>query len=404
MAHAEERPMYKGYLSVIALLLIALTSACSAGGDAGAQLQSGESQSALGTTESCQTLAADKVLTGGGSFTTDRAYNHSTCASGFLLDLNNLGAVYRGGTLAAYADRAPTDQATCEKLQMRVYAWKRESNGTLTFLGGAFPNGRWLTNAFGKQYCQTPSVMLEQRFPGYVTGGNYRLAMRAHSLDAQGAVVRQRIFFRTLKKRTPVLPGHVADDAVLSLNRLPTSGIPLNLNSVWARKSGWTGSSPLCRDLGLKLAFEKVTVPAYVKLGATEQVVRDRLTKEESIYNLLCNTPLASSAQQANLRRNRERQRSNSRQGGADARRALGGVARQGALHMRHAVQRGGSVPEQRRAALRHGRAQRAVPQLHSNDIGDGKPAEHYVRAGRYADQRAQLHRRSDDYRQRHLQ
>jgi hypothetical protein len=290
--------MYKAYLSVIALLLIALTSSCSAGGDAAAQSQSGESQSALGTTESCQTLAADKVLTGGGSFTTDRAYNHSTCASGFLLDLNNLGAVYRGGTLAAYADRAPTDQATCEKLQMRVYAWKRESNGTLTFLGGAFPNGRWLSDAFGKQYCQTPSVMLEQRFPGYVAGGNYRLAMRAHSLDAQGAVVRQRIFFRTLKKGTPVLPGHVADDAVLSLNRLPTSGIPLNLNSVWARKSGWTGSSPLCRDLGLKLAFEKVTVPAYVKLGATEQVVRDRLTKEESIYNLLCNTPLATSAQQ----------------------------------------------------------------------------------------------------------
>lgn len=244
----------------------------------------GEVGQELGSGDACPTAAPDLTVTGGGSVTSGRTYDHSGCWAGYLVDIRDYDPG-NTGTLAYYADTVPTTEQGCKDLQMRVYAWKRNAKGTMTYLGGRFPRGAWVTNRSGAQFCEVPWVHVERSIPGFkADGGDYRLGMRAQDLDGAGNMRRRRIFFETVKKRDMV-----AERAALrqEIANAAAGTVISKIRNAWATRS--TGAHQIqCRNLQLVRSMHEFSKASFVKAGAAGATIDAARSAIDAMYGALC--------------------------------------------------------------------------------------------------------------------
>lgn len=243
----------------------------------------GEIAEALGSGDQCPTTTADFTINGSGSVTSSRTYDHSGCFQGYLVDINKYDP-QNAGSFAYYAETEPTNQNACINTQMRVYAWKRNTDGTTTFLGGTFPKGQWVTNRAGQSGCIVPRVNIED-IPGFVAdGSNYRLGMRAQDLLAT-TDGRKSIYFETVVREDPAARRASLRQEIASA---PAGTIvPRIHNAFQLRTNG--AQEVECRLITLTRSLYDFSKPSFQKAGASDAAIfaaRNALSSIESAFCL----------------------------------------------------------------------------------------------------------------------
>jgi hypothetical protein len=168
--------------------LVMLSAACSGAEGFDEELDTLEAE--LSQNEQCQTAAADA------SFVSDfdpavsspTSYGSASCAGGHLVDVTN----YNDFSATHMKNRVgiglatPTSEAECERLRVGTYVWRKNSNGSTTFMGSKWRWAQWVEepglcdpNGCATFWvCQMPNIALTSQF-GLATGSNYRVASSA---------------------------------------------------------------------------------------------------------------------------------------------------------------------------------------------------------------------------------
>lgn len=246
------------------------------------------------TNEDCDTVAPDRTLEGGGTVNTTRSYNHTGCASAYLLDLNRYSAANTAGTLVAYADEIPTTRAECEKLELRVYVWRRAQNGSSEYVGNTSEPGRWVADPWGEEYCEAPAVRVEDEIEGYAPGSNYRFGLRAQTLDAAGSVQRRELYFETMTLERPRL----ARDVIADLERVSDlfAAQPQGRVDPVAAELFGSGDGVFCRHMDVELSLYELVFPTLTDLGANAETITSYLEAERTAHEFMCEVEFPSAS------------------------------------------------------------------------------------------------------------
>ena len=253
----------------------------------------------LSSNEQCDTLSPNASFNKSGVLRTSRSYGHSACFDGFMLNVNKYSARNTDGTRISYGDTAPTTQAACEGTQVRVYLWKRNSDGTTTYLGNKIKNGTWLTDApSGQARCGLPSVLVDREYPAYVAGGDYRFALRASQATATSYDLRQ-IFIEAEAGDFDLTAARQMDSLAKILDDIKRSLQGVN-GAVSGAFVGPAGVRVLeCRLLNLELSAMKIMEPSFVRVGGSAATVTRRSTTLDALYQAYCvrNDPMGMNFQ-----------------------------------------------------------------------------------------------------------
>ena len=123
-----------------------------------------------------------------------------------MVDVNNYSAGDLG-SLVSYASAAPTNADECARTSLRVYVWRREANGTRTFVDNVIRRGSWVPDGFGGNHCAVPNVDVTTTFPAITRGGNYRFGLRASVLPASTeAEVFKQVYIEVTPQLSKVKP------------------------------------------------------------------------------------------------------------------------------------------------------------------------------------------------------
>lgn len=153
-------------------------------GEMSDDLELAQDEQALSNGESCNTIAAHRTTTGEfTAFTTTSNYNPAGCHDGYLIDANDYDSVHHGGRhYLGHADPVTTP-AECAKQRIGLYVWKRNSNGSTTFLGSKWRWGSWLDNGICYNAID-PTVDFGIGVSD--TTVDYRFALSARTYDTAG--------------------------------------------------------------------------------------------------------------------------------------------------------------------------------------------------------------------------
>jgi hypothetical protein len=269
--------------------LAPLGGGCDGNPDTGARSAPVEAVGApLSSGEQCDTRAADVVFNGSGSIRSPAVYGRSQCFDGYLIDVNNYSARNTEGTRVSYGRVAPTTQAGCQNIRIRAFAWRKNSDGTTTFLTNVVKTGVWLTDApSGAGRCSIPSTLLERDIPGYAPGASYRLAVRAEQITPYE---RQEVFVETQQPFIPLTPAEQFDEAGIvleNINSQTPGSIDPNVRAVYSTP-GSARANMECRLMQLELSALRVMEPSFVRAGATAATVTRRTTTMDAIYQGHC--------------------------------------------------------------------------------------------------------------------
>lgn len=140
---------------------------------------------ALSSSEQCDTVNAHRTTTGEpNEFTTGSNYNPQGCYKAYLIDaIDYDGTIPQGAHNFRHAV-TPTTKSACEKQRMMAYVWKKNSNGSTTYIGAKSIWGTWTAgNSSCYNLIQMPDV--------FGIGGNgatvdYRFALSARTHDVAG--------------------------------------------------------------------------------------------------------------------------------------------------------------------------------------------------------------------------
>jgi len=245
-------------------------------------------EAALSSGEQCGTLSPDATLNGGGAVRSSTVYGRSQCFDGYLVDLNNYSPRYTEGTRVTYGRVAPTTQAACENIEVRAYIWRKNSNGTATYMTNQVKRGVWLTDSVsGVGRCSTPSILLERDIPGYAPGGSYRLALRGAQITPY---VRQEVYVETQMPYIPVAPAHALDSLAVVQENLHSqigSSIDPVIQTVYSTP-GSARANIECRMMQLEVSALKVMEPQFVRAGASSATVALRTSTVDAVYQGHC--------------------------------------------------------------------------------------------------------------------
>jgi len=271
------------------------------------QPQVAEVRSALGSTEaSCMTGPAAATISGTGEVRSGTNYNPSGgCFRAYVVDVNNYSAGGLG-SLVSYGSAAPTNADECTRTSLRVYVWRRDANGTATFIDNVIRRGTWVADGFGGNHCAVPNVDVKRTFPTITRGGNYRFGLRASVLPPTGSTVAE-VFKQIYVEVTPPLGQLKAADYIARLGQyaatLPASGgaIDPGVTRVWAGRSFPAGVKGLmCRTMKLQLTLMRQNDFSLKRLIQSDQgaAVDRRTTSAEQIRALICD-PLPAGVTEA---------------------------------------------------------------------------------------------------------
>lgn len=174
--------------------VVMLAAAC---GAADESVEFGTSEEALSDSENCDTAPADAVHSGSLllNVTSPSSYGSSNCVKGYLVDINDyvdyegsLGAQNFLGNSARMIDVAnPQSESECERLRVGAYVWRKNSNGSTTFVGGKNLWANWEPvwvycdeqgNCHNTYGCRLPEVYFNDHF-SMNEGDNYRVGVSA---------------------------------------------------------------------------------------------------------------------------------------------------------------------------------------------------------------------------------
>jgi hypothetical protein len=156
----------------------------------------GDQALGLGENEQCQTLPADATIRRGYSQTviSPNRYHHPTCWNGYIVDLDDVNfftGLGRFGEVISFSDNSkrPTDEQTCESLELNVFAWEKTDTEPL-FIDHYSSKGSWVI-LFGHGVCMMPGISLVRE--GFIgddqileEGKSYRFAVRAQINNPDG--------------------------------------------------------------------------------------------------------------------------------------------------------------------------------------------------------------------------
>lgn len=143
----------------------------------------------------CGTGTADTTFVGDIAlwYITPRTYSNPACYKGFIaefedteIDYNDLGGA---GIHFEYDDTRPTNREACEKLILRVIAYKTRRSSTEWYSSNAIQksdNGSWSNN-----YCTLPKVSFWDDQLNLYAGLDFRFALTARTENTSGASTRK---------------------------------------------------------------------------------------------------------------------------------------------------------------------------------------------------------------------
>lgn len=190
--------------------LATLVAGCSAAGGTYEEYEEEEvvslEEALSATNESCDTATADVVHTGDfrdPRVTSPSTYGSSSCAWGFLVDANDYSDIetpsgawpYSEGNTVSINDVSAGSEAECERLRVMTYVWRKNSNGSTTYLGSKSAWGEWVSwgwwcdeqgqNCVEQFVCDYPEVELNDHF-SMTEGLDYRIAVSARRYSTPG--------------------------------------------------------------------------------------------------------------------------------------------------------------------------------------------------------------------------
>jgi len=281
-----------------ALALIGSTG-CSQRADLQMDLQEvdlAKSQDSLSSTsEQCGTAAAAATITGTGKVRSSTSYNPSQCYRAYLVDVNNYAPGELGG-LVSYGSTAPETEEECTRTSLRTYVWRREVNGTATFIDNIIRKGAWVDDGLGGKRCATPNVDLNDSLPSVTRGGSYRFAVRASVLPPAGSTVAE-VYKSVYIDVTPASPVHTADAIFTQAARYaaaipgPGGAIDPVVSKVFAiRDYPAAARDRTCRLWKVQLTLMRQNAFSLKRIVPSDQgaVVDRRTTSGELMRSLVC--------------------------------------------------------------------------------------------------------------------
>jgi hypothetical protein len=240
----------------------------------------------ISPSSACFTVAPTITFSSEGSAVSNDSYGTSACPNGYMIDLNT----YAKGRVAnvAWGGVLPTNQTTCEHAHIVAYVWRRESNGTGTFLGSKDIAGAWKPDIKGVSHCVPPSVVLEKVIPGFVANGttSYRLGIGAHATDpTTGNWTLTRVAFATNNLARP-FSQTLAVAAQLLQGSAQFPGV---MNSFFNAKANYQGGV-VCRGLKLEQELVGLSQQSLIRAGASSSNATSIASGLTRISTGLCTT------------------------------------------------------------------------------------------------------------------
>lgn len=163
-------------------------------GEIAGDLELAEFEQALSNNESCDTITAHRTTTGDfATFTTTSNYDPGGCHDGYLIDANDYVGLHPGTFHFLSHSEAPTTAAECAKQRVGLYVWKRNSDGSTTFVGS-----KWIWGTWGNNVCANfirPSMDFGIGLGGGTTDYRFAITARTHVTagDTNGPYTRKAI-------------------------------------------------------------------------------------------------------------------------------------------------------------------------------------------------------------------
>ncbi len=139
---------------------------------------------ALSADESCDENSANKRFTSkfsSGGFVSPSSYGVSWCEHAYRIDIDSLDLDSTAWDMVEDAGTVPTTRSACEKLRTGAYAWRRNANGTTTFLDSVWEWAKWTGGE-----CVVPSISLQKELRVTENGAAYRIAASARNYSVAG--------------------------------------------------------------------------------------------------------------------------------------------------------------------------------------------------------------------------
>lgn len=148
---------------------------------------------ALSTNEQCHSVFAHRTTTGDpGSFTTNNTYDPAGCHDAYLIDATDFVGYTELQFNPSFKqvssfthNTTPTTESACEKQRLGVYIWRKNSDGSTTYLGHEWSWSIWNESASQCVVSRlTPSFMFD--IGRTQTTRDYRFAASARSYAVAG--------------------------------------------------------------------------------------------------------------------------------------------------------------------------------------------------------------------------
>lgn len=140
---------------------------------------------AIGPTEQCATVAANRTFPDGRPilWQDSRTYGSTGCTNGFVVDVTYSALAPLPGTYLSWGDDEPDSASACTASALRMYVWDLSGSqpayvGTTSSQGTWLDNGDPVRNPGMAKVCHVPPLRAETAFT-FVSGKKYRFAMRA---------------------------------------------------------------------------------------------------------------------------------------------------------------------------------------------------------------------------------
>ncbi len=164
-------------------------------GTVAALAAAGPAALAIGPTEQCAAVTADKTFTDGRPhlWQRSRTYGTPSCTNAWVVDVTYSTLAPLPGTYLSWGDDEPTTETACGQSALRLYAW--DMTGAIpSYLGTVSSQGTWvenddlLRNPGVSKVCHVPPLRAESTFQ-LVSGRKYRFALRAEQASQNRGLV-----------------------------------------------------------------------------------------------------------------------------------------------------------------------------------------------------------------------
>lgn len=150
---------------------------------------------AVGPTEQCAAVAADKTVTDGRPhlWQRSRTYGTPSCTNAWLVDVTYSPLAPLPGTYLSWGDDEPLSETACGQSALRMYAW--DMTGAIpAYLGTVSSQGTWVDNDDPvrnpgvTKVCHVAPLRAESAFQ-LANGRKYRFALRAEQASQNRGLV-----------------------------------------------------------------------------------------------------------------------------------------------------------------------------------------------------------------------